>query len=448
MNLNFTKLWTDKNRKLLSMLLIGIHFFVLFVIVWKTYPWTNGDSRRYLALAESLRNGNGYGLLTDNGFEPEGMRMPGYPTFILLGRIVGGNSAFAVICSQIVLYVASVWLVWRTTIKLFGEKSGFIFLALTAFYPFIMYSVGQISPEIPTVFLVALAVFLVLDLAVWRIAAATALLGISAYFRPNLIFLTIVFFGSLLIANRRNWRKSLIVAAVAVLIAAPFAVRNYAVFGKLTPIPFLKATGNSLMLATWSSRISFNSLIRYGMMDKYDITDEVKQSGMLEQIGEINRRVGVPEETNFLSMEAYPNNEAKMQADELLRQGAYRNIREDPIGYIKVVMSNAARMWFTSQLPDNYPSPLKAVLVAEGVLAALLGLIGLIIALRNREERNNFIVLLLCGVLLYFVITLSWSHTEARYTISARLFVLMFAAKAVYELGKLGVDRFWLMAKG
>lgn len=441
MDFSFIKLWLDKNEKLLSILFIGIHFFVLWGIVWKTYPGTNGDTRRYLALAESLRNGNGYGLITDNGFESEGMRAPGYPVFILIGKSIGGDSNLAVILLQAVLYLASIWLVYRITVKLFGRKSGIIFLGLSAIYPFIMYSVGQISPEIPTVFLITLAVFLVLETSTWRIVAAVALLGASAYFRPNLIFLSVVFFISLLIANRRNWQKSLLVVATAVLIASPFALRNYAIFGKLTPIPILGATGNSLMLATWSSRISFNSLIRYGMMDKYDITDEIRRSGMLEQIAGINRQIGVPEDTSFVSMEVYPTNETKMKADELLRQAAYRNISENPFGYARVVVSNSVRMWFTSQLPDNYPRLLKAALVAEGVFVALFAVIGLITALRNRDEQNNFIVILLCGLLLYFVLTLSWSHTEARYTISVRLFILMFAAKAIYELVKLSAAR-------
>lgn len=441
MDFSFIKLWLDKNEKLLSILFIGIHFFVLCGIVWKTYPGTNGDTRRYLALAESLRNGNGYGLITDNGFESEGMRAPGYPVFILIGKSIGGDSNLAVILLQAVLYLASIWLVYRITVKLFGRKSGIIFLGLSAIYPFIMYSVGQISPEIPTVFLITLAVFLVLETSTWRIVAAVALLGASAYFRPNLIFLSVVFFISLLIANRRNWQKSLLVIATAVLIASPFALRNYAIFGKLTPIPILGATGNSLMLATWSSRISFNSLIRYGMMDKYDITDEIRRSGMLEQIAGINRQIGVPEDTSFVSMEVYPTNETKMKADELLRQAAYRNISENPFGYARVVVSNSVRMWFTSQLPDNYPRLLKAALVAEGVFVALFAVIGLITALRSRDEQNNFIVILLCGLLLYFVLTLSWSHTEARYTISVRLFILMFAAKAIYELVKLSAAR-------
>lgn len=448
MDFSLIKSQLDKNRKLLSILFTGIHFFVLFVILWKTAPWTNGDSRRYLALAESFKNGHGYGLITDIGFEPEGMRMPGYPIFIFIGKIIGGNSNFAVILLQAVLYFASIWLVWRITVKLFGQKSGFIFLGLSAIYPFIMYSVGQISPEVPTVFLVSLAVFLVLEMSTWRVIAATALLGASAYFRPNLIFLTVVFFISLLIANRRNWQKSLLVVAIAVLIASPFALRNYALFGKLTPIPILGATGNSLMLATWSSRISFNSLIRYGMMDKYDITDELRHSGMLEQIAGINRQIGVPEDTSFTSMEAYPTNETKMKADELLRQAAYRNISENPLGYARVVVSNSVRMWFTSQLPDNYPRPVKAALVAEGIFVALFGLIGLITALRNRDEQTNFVLILLLGLLLYFVVTLSWSHTEARYTISVRLFVLMFAAKALYESGKLILNRFFSKADG
>lgn len=422
-------------------------FFMLFqippliLIIWAKSPWITGDSVRYLNLSESLRNNQGYGLENIGGFEPEAVRMPGYPLFIAFCKIIGADSNFSIILLQAVLYCASIWLVWRITVKLFGQMSGFIFLCLSSVYPFIMYSVGQISPEIPTVFLLSLAVFILLEKSDWRIISATTLLGASAYFRPNLIFLSIFLFLSILIADRRSWRKALLVAVTAILVASPWVIRNYLIFEKLTPITVIRGTGNSLMLAFWSSRVPQRSLINYGL--KGEIDEELKQSGMIEQISEINRQIGVPEETSFIALEPYPTNETKIKADKLLGEAALKNILEDPLVYIKVVILNSIRMWFSSHFPDNFPLGLKIILLIEGIVVVLLGLVGLLKALMNKTKENSFLLILLCGMLSYFIITLSWSHTEARYTISIRLFVLTFASYTVYEILRLAKIRFF-----
>jgi len=431
----------NKSNNVLFFFLILFHIPPLFLMIWKNNPWLTGDSNRYLALSEALRNNQGYGLDNIGGFESEGVRMPGYPLLIAVCKIVGADSNFSIILLQAVLYCISVWLVWRITVKLFGQMSGFIFLCLSSVYPFVMYSVGQISPEISTVFLLSLAVYLLLEKSNWRIILATASLGVSAYFRPNLIFLSVFLFLSIVIADRRSWRKSLLVVGTAILVASPWVIRNYLVFERLTPITVIRGTGNSLMLAFWSSRVSQRSLINYGM--KGEVDEELKQSGMIERISEINRQIGVPEETFFAALEPYPTNETKIKADKLLGEAALQNISENPLAFIKLMLLNSVRMWFSSNFPDAYPVGLKVILLVEGILVALLGLLGLLKALMNNISENNFLLILLCGMLSYFIITLSWSHTEARYTISIRLFVIMFASYAVHEIYKLTKNRFF-----
>ena len=421
-----------KNKKILLYTYILFHISLLAIIIWKTQPWITGDSNRFLALADSFGSSEGFGLKSGEIFEPEGWRMPGYPFFIFFAKLIGNNSNFGIILLQTVLYIASIWLVWKITTKIFGYPTNIIFLLLSSIYPFVMYSIGQISPEIPTVFLLSLAVFLLLKPSNPRIIAAAFLIGLSAYFRPNLLLLNGVLFFSFLLFNYRNWRKPALVLITAFLVAAPYTIRNYLTFGKLTPLPVITGTGNPLMIAAWSSKISTNSIVKYGMHG--EITDELKQSGMLEQISEINERVGVPKETIFVTPESYPTNELKLKANELLIDGAYHNIYNNPLGFIKVVSINSVRMWFSSTFPENYPWWFRTILLLEGIIIALLGLIGLVIALKNRNKENNFIIIFLFGLLSYFIVTLSWSHTEARYTISVRLFVLMFASYAIYKL--------------
>lgn len=440
MKMNSVYLELVKNKKTLFLVFVLVHIFVLTIVVWKTYPWITGDSDRYLALSSSFGSSEGFGLKSNGIFEPEGWRMPGYPLFIFISNTVINNSHFGIILLQAILYIVSVWLVWKITSEIFNHSTATIFLLLSSGYPFVMYSVGQISPEIPTVFLLSLAVYLLLKPTTKRVLVAVILVSLSAYFRPNLLLLNGVILFCFFLFNYRDWRKPALVLITAVLMAAPYTVRNYVVFGKLTPLPVISGAGNPLMIAVWSSKISLKSLIKYARREN---TEELTKSGMLEQISEINRKVGVPEDTIYVTPESYPTNETKLRSNELLLEQAYLNISNDPLSFAKVVSLNAVRMWFSSTFPENYPFLFGMILLAQGILVAFLGLVGSLIAVKSSTDHSRFIVFLLCGMSVYFILTLSWSHTEARYTISIRLFVIMFASYAIYEICKLLKTLFW-----
>ncbi len=434
MEYKFLAYLKTNKAKILGIVFILIHISVLSVVVIKTRPWMTGDSKRYLSLSDELKNNYSYGLATIDGFEPEGMRSPGYPVFVLASKTLLDNSDFGIILIQIILYFASIWLVWRVTCKLFNKTCGLIFLLVSSIYPFIMYSVGQISPEIPTVFLFSLSFYLLLDLSLFRVAVVAALIAITAYFRPNLVFLNGILFFSLIFVDYRDWRKPLWVFIMSVLIMFPFTLRNYLVFGRPTPLPIVSGSGNSLMFASWMSKVSIDSVVKY---NRGEINEEIRHSGMLEQIAEINRQVGVPENTIFSTVESYPTNKSKIQANELLTKYALQNISEDRIGFSKTVISNSIRMWFTSHIPEEFPLWLRATFLIEGILVFLLAVFGLLKILRERTKQNEFIMIYLTGIFGYFIITLSWLHTEARYTITVRLFVLMLASYTIWEFWKL-----------
>lgn len=433
-----TTFLTKRRTTALAIAFFFVHLLFLSVIVWKTQPWMTGDSPRYFALSDSIQTGRGFGLEGSSGFEPEGMRAPGYPGFVAFCQTVLGDSVFAVVLIQGLLYFASIYLIWKTTVEVFGSETGVFFLFLSSFYPFVMYSVGQVSPEIPTLFLVSAAAFLTLNASMWRITAAAVLIGLSAYFRPNLILLNVVLFLCLIFLSLRNWKKALLVIVTSVIVASPYAVRNYIAFDRFTPLPVVGGMGHSLMSVSWMSKIPLNSLIPYGM--RGEINEDVRNSGMLEQIAQINREVGVNENTVFISVEAYPDNETRRKANELLQEGAIQNIRDAPADFAGVVLYNSIRMWFSSQMPPHFPWWLSFLLLATGIGAAFLGLVGVIFTLSEIKYRSNLTILFFVGAMFYHVVTLSWLHTEARYTIPVRLFVLAFAAFGLHRIiGKVNV---------
>src|SRR5262249_561065 len=162
-----------------------------------------------------------------------------------------------------------------------------------------------------------------------------------------------------------------------------------------------------------------------------NLTSEVRSSGMADQISSLNRRLGVPQNTLFITPESYPGNQVKQKADALFTETAFANIKNYPVEYLKSCFINALRMWFSAYFPGRIPSVIRYGLLAEGILAMIMGLGGVFITLRGLDEPQKLVLMLFTMTFLYFSLTLCWLHTKARYTIPARLTLLLFAARFV-----------------
>lgn len=434
-----TQVWRKKVRPLISsrwfgLILLLLHLPVLLVLVMKTEPWLTGDSLRYLALAESLKTGRGFGLENGAVFELEGWRMPGYPAFIAACHALLGPNAISVVIIQSLLFLASVWVAWVVADKTFGRQAGLAFLALSAVYPFVAYNVGQLSPEIPTVFLTALALYCLTQPTMARYAIAGGLLGATGYFRPNLFPLGVAVGVALILANRRHYRGAATLMVAVAVMALPWALRNYLTFGKFSPMPACTAgAGHSLLSATWQARVSSYSLIEYGVKGK--ATVELESSGMIEQISALNRRLNMPPETVSVTPESYPGNEKKIQAERLFAEAAFENMKAWPLAYLRSTAINVPRLWFSAYFPQNLPFVVRAGFVLFGLLTLLLCIAGMVFAMRNNSNpHQRGVIFAAVGGILYLTASLCWFHTEARYTIPLRLVCLMFAAYGLAQL--------------
>ena len=419
------------NVSRLSRWAFALNLLPLAAVIIKTAPWTTADSERYIGLSESLLLGRGFGLGVETSYEPEGWRMPGYPLFIAASKLITGYNNWGIVLIQAALFLASVWLIYKVAARTFGELTGLVFLIISAVYPFVAYSAGQLSPETPAVFIVSLAFFLLSDPTTRRVASAALLIGLSAYVRPNLLLLNLAMAAALVLMNRHNYRKALLMVVIAMGVAFPWAMRNYRIFGIFTPTPAIKGSGASLLLATWQSRVSIPALIDYGMNG--NLNSEVRLSGMADQISGLNRRLGVPENTLFVTPESYPGNQVKLKADALFAETAYANIKNYPGEYLKSCFINAFRMWFSAYFPGGIPAAVRYGLLAEGILVMIMGLGGALITARRHDDRQKMVLILFTMTFLYFSLTLCWLHTEARYTIPARLPLLLFAARFVTQ---------------
>ncbi len=412
---------------------------LVFVFITSKESWLTGDSPRYLALADSLRQGY-FGLFTERGFEPEGVRSFGYPTFILISQFLPGKSNASIIIVQGFLYLASIFFIWKLVKRNFGKEVSTIFLFLTAIYPFLAYNCSLISPECISVFLLALSAY-ILDSFCRRGHFYTGFvltgffLGVSVYFRSNLLalpfFITIFF----LFFNKKNQKPILATALFAVLALLPATTYNYYYFNNLMPTPIYGGAATSLWMATWRAQVSTETFLKYSHQN--EITPVLASSGIFEQVAETNRKIGIEENRFPFNMGYYPNNEIRSKVQTEYGKAAIENIKNAPFVYLQTCFMNVFRMWFSFHIPESIPFAQRFFLIFTGVLVFLAGLAGIIIAVKNPVYLTSPFVIFALGIILYHAITMCWLHVEARYTIPARLFLLSFASLAIFHIFEL-----------
>jgi hypothetical protein len=419
-------------RWLAGAALIVLQAPLLLVAARSLSPWRTGDTPRYLELAENLSTGRGFGTVRDGVYQPEAYRLPGYPLFIATARALGGGGLAPVVTAQAILYVGTLLALWWQVSAAFGTRAGWSFAALTSVYPFVAASAFQVSPEIPAFCLVTLAVCTLRPHSFWRSCLAGLLLGAAAMFRANLVLLGPFLAAGMLVLFRRARVNAGALAAAAAVVLAPYMIRNVVLFHTLSPVPVVTSSGISLYLATWQQALPEDALIAFGMKGR--VSPELIESGFLADVQRFNGEIGVAPDTPFVSPSSYVRTATMRRADEAFMRAALGRIRSRPGPYLQHVVVNPLRMWVTVHSPRWLPRWAQLAVIGLGVGLVLSAFIGIGLALARETERAAELARLAAVTVMYFVLTLSWLHTEARYTIPARGVLLMFASYLVASL--------------
>ena len=420
------------------------HIFVAFLLCYLLNPWIHGDSRDYLLLADSLSQGY-FGVTTIDGFQLEGLRLPAYPLIVFFYQSLFGKNFLGLIIIQAVLYLLSVFLIWRMLDKFFKPAVGLIFLAILLPYPFIAYTSCLILTEAWCLFLLTAMVFLLVNYQNSRFETvatigASLLLGISFYFRPNLFPLSVAIFLAILVINRRNWKNAILFIALTWTIIFPYAIYNYIKFDKFTTIPVASNVGLSLLQATWQNSISVESFTAFASNNI--VNQEIVSSGMNEQFQKVYSQT----EKAMIDAKYSPLHK-KIQYQILLNKFAseiaYENIKNYPVNYLSSSFKNMFRMWFATYNQSFESEKLKIagfdlmrfIIMLPGIIMLLFGIIGCLYGTLKKisPKARGFSILATAG-LLDFTLTMCWLHTESRYTTPVRLFLVASAAIGCYYL--------------
>ncbi|MDO8496744.1 MAG: glycosyltransferase family 39 protein [bacterium] len=232
------------NKILFIILLVGlmVRLFLFFYFLDTPRFFWDDDSSSYINNAENILLGNGFSRVDEPPYEPDAFRTPGYPTLLLLHKVVLG-SYYAVLITQSLLVILIALMIFLLARDYGNTRTGywtaFIFLAM----PFSI----QVSLKFLTQSFFAFA----LMLSVWfwlkflkngynkHLILTALILPLLALIRPIAQFIYLPFFISFIysawiygrITLKSVLKTGLILGIIFFVGILPWLYRNYTTFG-------------------------------------------------------------------------------------------------------------------------------------------------------------------------------------------------------------------------
>lgn len=206
-------------------------------------------------VVHSLLSGHGYSYYEVAGqMMPSAYMPPAYSVFLaLIFRLFGEGTVFSYVVIQFInvaMGATLVWLSYRLARIYWAEEIARLSALIIAIYPPFVYMVTEIANiNFYLVNMVAVVYFLARYLEERKdsshLAAAGVLLGLLIMFRAEALVLVVVLSALLWRKVRGNVRDIAAFAGLAIIVIAPWAVRNYVVFHRFIP------TTTAMPIALW-----------------------------------------------------------------------------------------------------------------------------------------------------------------------------------------------------
>jgi 4-amino-4-deoxy-L-arabinose transferase-like glycosyltransferase len=218
--------------RLLYLLTIGRH--VTGIGDWFFYHWQANDIAAGRGFDEPFR------LRFDHLALPSAGHPPLYPLVLSAVSALGGTGTLAHRALGLPLGACTIALVGLLGRQVGGRRVGLLAAGLCAVYPLMIATDADLMSETLYAPLVALVL-----LGAWRlvarpsvaVAALTgAVLGLAALTRSEALLLLPLLVWPVLFLGARRWGGLGVATLACVVVLAPWAIRNAAVFGRFVPI--------------------------------------------------------------------------------------------------------------------------------------------------------------------------------------------------------------------
>jgi len=315
--------WSSNRHRTIQPALLGLALAPrVFYLAVARSPFDNYN----WALAGSLlRDGSlSIGGVKTTAFEPL------YPLFLAVCRAFVGDRSWAVQAIQCALGALGAPLLCRLAASLTGrERVGLISGALYAVYPLSIRYGGNISDAtLMTVLVLGFAYAFATAHTRWRAAGAGVCLGLMMMTR--MMTLPLLPLGAALLGRDRGARAAAAFASAAIVIVAPYALRNYALNGWMLP------TRSGLNLFISNCEYTAKVLPDYGP----DILEDYAQTMLARRAP----WVGPPSPLQ------------ERAADRAFTRLAIEHIAADPMGTLRLRLQNVLYFFSPVLVPRRDPT--------------------------------------------------------------------------------------------
>jgi len=411
---------------------------------------TQGDTESYLIPGRSLLL---QGTFTSGGL-PEIDRTPGYSLFAMLTGMIA-NNVLLVVLTQIVVSMLSLWLIYRISSRIFENPAVPSVAAwLYALEPLSLLFTVRLMPE--TLFTLLLLVAIeglsaFLSNGKLRFIAYTGvILAAATYVRPVAYYLVIPLAIGLTWTSRKQqsvwWKAPALLLLTVMPLLAIWQIRN----------------------ARMAGYSGFSSIVEKNLYfyQSAGILAQVEHASLVS----VQQRLGYPDEASYLS--AHPEQREWSQARRLsfmhadamqvLASHRWLYLRSHLTGVLVVALTPGVSEWL--QVLGIYPNEASMPhrILDEGLFAsviriahehtgvfacmfafecALLGLyvMALIGCISSGAQRSG--VLLLVGVVLYFLLISGGAQAVGRYRLPAMPLICILASGGIAACKKVWQNR-------
>jgi len=247
------KLTPRPNRRelmwVIGAIVLALAIRIVYVIATKDHALA-GDEIEYDLEAKLAADGHWLQTTTPYGDAHASVwKAPGYPVFLSVLYTILGSEAWRAILAQVLIFTPiSIVLIWLLGRNLFGVTVGVLAALLAAVYPNIwQYDVGLYSEVIATPLGIAmlLVVFTTKELTWPRVATVGVMLGVLLLIKPAAILwitgIAVIWWALRGLRAGTGWTAATV--GIAILVVAPYSIRNATLDGPWVPLSLQTAAG-------------------------------------------------------------------------------------------------------------------------------------------------------------------------------------------------------------
>ena len=375
---------------LLAVLVVG-----LALRIWSAsrgYDFRSGsDAYVYERLAAHLHEDGSFALPgSQNPYD----FAPGTPYFAAAIYALAGHvtplTARVVMAVLSTLVIVVVFLIGR---RLAGPWAGLVGAALTAVYPPAIFYAGLLMGEPLAMLTVASAMLAFLWAAddgrpTWAWGLPGALLGLTAFLRPEYLLLTVLFalLALLVVARRRGVLRGLAAGALLALafavVVAPWTIHASADTGRLTPIS--TGGGKALFIGTYLPGDGLHEGVKRSLYHRFRGGGTLSQEQLRAmQMNPLLDRVAA----------RYPAMPRDAALQRIGRDNLVRWATGEPRAFLGMIEGKVRHMWRGSgEVTDSWAGG------GFHFMVLALGLIGLALLVFRRRWEALPLALLIVGI--------------------------------------------------